>query len=532
MQKELIPRPSSIPPPLGRNRVGRYEVLSPIAQGGMASVHLGRLSGMAGFQKLVAIKVIHSHLAKEKSFVEMFLDEARHAARIQHPNVGEILEVGEENGLYFMIGEFIQGQNLRAFFRKAKRAGVEITPAVSAWIASNVCLGLHAAHELTSATGESLNLVHRDVSPLNILISYDGFVKLIDFGVASARGQMQRDDSGALKGKIGYMAPEQIKGEPIDGRSDVFSLGVVLYKMITGYHPFSGKDPEEQLGKIISGEFTPPRILNPRIPINMERIITTAMTNSPDDRYPSAKAMSADLERFNRLSAKEIDTAKLSELMHELFEDEYAEQQKQLHAIGEKIEETADEYMWPVSEPSTTFDKRKELKRARIAAAVGAIAALVAAIVAIVFSFSTATEPPELTAAPSTLVTPEPVVVSPKPEPEPEPEPVKTEVKETVEPKLVKLVLEISPEGATVELDGKSLEIGESEVSLPADQETHQLVVSADEYEPWKTEFVANADRVFSIQLKPKEIESVESKKRKKRKKRKGDFDINRSPYD
>src|SRR5512137_562086 len=207
---------SNPPPPIGRTRIGRFDVIYPLSQGGMASVHVGRISGMAGFEKLVAIKVIHPNLASEASFVRMFLDEARLAAQIHHPNVGEVIEVGEDDGLYYMVSELIVGQSLRNVYRRAEALGREIPRPMSADICAKVCQALHEAHELKDGDGKPLGLVHRDVSPRNVLVSYNGFVKLIDFGIAFAQGRSSHTDAGKIKGKMGYMPPEQLRGEPAD----------------------------------------------------------------------------------------------------------------------------------------------------------------------------------------------------------------------------------------------------------------------------------------------------------------------------
>ncbi|HUT76709.1 MAG TPA: serine/threonine-protein kinase, partial [Polyangia bacterium] len=179
---------------MARERIGRYEVIYPLAHGGMAEVYVGRLPGMAGFEKFVAIKLIHAHLSKEKQFIKMFLDEARLAASIRHPNVAEIYEVGRDGDLYFMVGELVLGQDLHATMRQARKEDVAFPEALSAHIVSQVCLGLHEAHEHKDPDGDPLGLVHRDVTPRNILLSYGGFAKLADFGVAWAQNNLAHSE--------------------------------------------------------------------------------------------------------------------------------------------------------------------------------------------------------------------------------------------------------------------------------------------------------------------------------------------------
>ena len=322
-EDSITPHPSYPPPPLYRQYIGRYEVIYPIAQGGMAGVYAGRLSGIAGFERLVAIKIVHSHLSSQERFIRMFLDEARLAARIHHSNVGEVIEVGEDNGLYYMVCELILGQSLRSFHRRASKRSVEVSSVHYARIISATGLALQAAHDLTDSNGEPLNLVHRDVSPRNILLTYDGNIKLIDFGIAYAQGRMSHTDTGTLKGKLGYMSPEQLRCQPIDNRSDVFSLGVVLYQMITGKQPFFGNSDIERFNKILAHQFKKPGELVAHLSPELESIILRAMAHAPEDRYASAAAMSRDLETFVKHSEESVDSASLSHLMHALFSEEH-----------------------------------------------------------------------------------------------------------------------------------------------------------------------------------------------------------------
>jgi serine/threonine protein kinase len=314
---------SSIPPPpFERSRIGRYEVIYPLGQGGMASVYVGRLVGMAGFERLVAIKVIHPHLSSNPLFVEMFLDEARLAGSIHHPNVGEIFEVGEDEGLFFMVGELVQGESLRSLLRRSKAAGIEMPLYVAAHIAAEVCKGLQAAHSLRNPEGEHLRLVHRDVSPRNVLLAYDGFVKLIDFGVAWAHGKSVNTEIGTIKGNVSYMSPEQICGQDLDRRSDLFSLGIVLYEMLTGTSPFPGKDKIERMHKILRGAFPRPRQVRPGLDPFLEKVLLRALEHHPDDRYSSAEAFGHDLGEFLHRSGKGPLAQVLSNYMHGLFADD------------------------------------------------------------------------------------------------------------------------------------------------------------------------------------------------------------------
>ena len=229
--------------------LGRYELLVPIAEGGTASVWAARMKGPRGFEKIVAAKVMLSELLDDPDAETMFLDEARTVARIRHPNVAEVLDLGEERGILFLVMEWVDGEPLTVIAREARAlGGVPLTIALK--IAKQACSGLHTAHELLDERGRHVGLVHRDVSPQNVLVGHDGQVKVIDFGVAKAASNQLRTNVGHLKGKVAYMAPEQALGEPVDRRTDVFALGVVLYQLITGKHPFRGDNEFVTLGRI------------------------------------------------------------------------------------------------------------------------------------------------------------------------------------------------------------------------------------------------------------------------------------------
>lgn len=320
--KSLRDTRPSLPSLVPRQYVGRYEIIYPVGQGGMASVYAARLSGMAGFEKLFAVKVIHQHLSEDESYINMFLDEARLAAGIQHPNVAEIFEVGHDEGVLYMVGEFVHGQSLRTFYSRAASIGMDISQPVAAYVISRVCQGLQAAHEHRGIDEQPLNLVHRDISPSNILISYDGFIKVIDFGVAYAQGRLQETVAGTIKGKLGFLPPEQIRGATLDRRADLFSLGVVLYIMATGTAPFRSTTEAEQIYKVLNGRFPLPREANPSVHPMLERIILTAMALRREDRYPTADDMRKDLVRFIRKAGAQVGGESLSKLMRSLFAED------------------------------------------------------------------------------------------------------------------------------------------------------------------------------------------------------------------
>jgi len=279
-------------------RLGRYELLLAIAKGGMARVWAARQHGQRGFSKTVAIKTILPHLAEEPEFERMFLDEARIAAMIHHPNVCEIYELGEEGKVLYLAMEWINGESLIHILRSSgKMAPMETRLATR--IVSDACAGIHAAHVLTDDEGRHLNVVHRDVSPHNILVSADGNVKVADFGVAKALGQMHSATiAGQVKGKIAYMSPEQIAGGASDRRVDIFAMGVVLYEATTGRRPFVGEGDPQVMHAILNGQFVAPSRIIRGYPPELEQIVLTAMSADPARRFATAERMRTALEEY------------------------------------------------------------------------------------------------------------------------------------------------------------------------------------------------------------------------------------------
>jgi eukaryotic-like serine/threonine-protein kinase len=291
-------------------RLGRYELLVPIATGGMARVWAARQHGHRGFTKLVAIKTILPHLAREPEFERMFLDEARIASLVHHPNVAEIYELGEETfgargrSVLYLAMEWVNGYSLMHLLRSggagtglAKVEPIELR--VAARIVADAAAGLHAAHELRDDDGDSLGVVHRDVSPHNLLISADGHVKVADFGVAKALGGMQSHTAaGQIKGKISYMAPEQVTGAPVDRTSDVFALGCVLYEATTGATPFRGEGDHQVMHALLNGKFVMPSKALVGFPLELEKIVSRALEVRQEDRFPSAQALRLALEEW------------------------------------------------------------------------------------------------------------------------------------------------------------------------------------------------------------------------------------------
>ncbi|MBX3130429.1 MAG: serine/threonine protein kinase [Polyangiaceae bacterium] len=284
-------------------RLGRYVLYDEIAAGGMARVHLGRQEGAVGFSRTVAVKRLHPHLAKDPEFVAMFLDEARLAARIRHPNVVTTLDVVATAGEVFLVMEYVEGVSLSDLIKAARREGGEMPPAMAAHIAAGALSGLHAAHEARDERGESLELVHRDVSPQNIIVGTDGVARVLDFGVAKAAGRLQTTEEGRIKGKMAYMSPEQLSSSGVTRRTDVFAAGVVLWEALTGRRLFQGADPAEIVGKVLGLEIPAPSHYAPAVSAELDAVVLRALARDPAARFPTALEMAEALERAGGLLA-------------------------------------------------------------------------------------------------------------------------------------------------------------------------------------------------------------------------------------
>jgi len=281
-------------------RIGRYEVLGEIASGGMATVFLAKSMGAKGFSRLVAIKRLHPHLEGEEEFVQMFLDEARLAARIRHPHVVATLDVEDAEGLYIVM-EYIEGVTLLTLSRSAQKMGEKVPVPVAARIALDILGGLQAAHDLIDDNGEFLNLVHRDVSPQNILLGSDGAARLTDFGIAKAGSRLTQTRDGQLKGKISYMAPEQTRRQEIDRRVDLFAMGICIWELLAGRRLFQGDSDVEVLNHLLFEPIPRLRDAAPSVPASLEQVVMKALERDPNNRYRSAHEFADAIERATKV---------------------------------------------------------------------------------------------------------------------------------------------------------------------------------------------------------------------------------------
>jgi len=281
---------------------GRYQLLLEMARGGMATLYLARLRGPESFEKLIVVKRIHDHYSTEESFTQMFLDEARITALIQHPNVATVFDMGRQDGAYYIAMEYVHGQNLQDVLRSAARMPGALHWSVVARIVADSAAGLHAAHELKGADGTPLQVVHRDVSPQNILVSYDGNVKVVDFGIAYAAERLTTTAAGTVKGKAAYMSPEQVDGKHVDRRSDIFALGTVLWEGICLRRLFRSDTDAATLLRVRDAVVPPPRDVDSTLPEGLEQVVLKALKKDPEERYQTAAELE---EALNQLLVSE-----------------------------------------------------------------------------------------------------------------------------------------------------------------------------------------------------------------------------------
>ena len=309
-------------------RLGRYLLERQIATGGMAEIWLARQDGVAGFEKDIVIKRILPHMANDQKFVEMFLDEARLAARLTHPNIVQIFDLGEADGDYFIAMEYIDGVDLSDVIERARSLGTEVPPAIAAKLVGYACQALDYAHHFREKDGTPVELVHRDISPQNILLSRDGVVKVVDFGVAKAATSQHKTQTGAVKGKLSYMSPEQISGRKIDGRSDLFALGIVLYELVTSQRPFGHESELLAITAILNEQPAAPRAIATGVPPELEAIIFRALEKDPDARFGSAREMQMALDAVLHEMGALLSARDLAEYLDDLFSEEPT------HAVG------------------------------------------------------------------------------------------------------------------------------------------------------------------------------------------------------
>jgi hypothetical protein len=300
-------------------QLGRYRIIQKLATGGMGQVYLARQEGPAGFSKSAVVKQILSHLAGDPRFVEMFLAEARLAAILSHPNIVQIFELGEADGGWFIAMEYLHGRSLRDVRQQAEKRAERIPSIQAARIMAQALEGLHCAHTARGDGGLPLNIVHRDVSPENVFVCFNGTVKVLDFGIAKAADRNTTTRAGEVKGKYAYMAPEHLAGQPVDARSDVYGAGIVLYEAVCGERPFDGPSDAATIHKIITTEAPNLAQRAPEVPEVLSEIVMKALAKNPDDRFRSAEEFRAALEAFIASTGEASNNAATARYLKHLF---------------------------------------------------------------------------------------------------------------------------------------------------------------------------------------------------------------------
>jgi eukaryotic-like serine/threonine-protein kinase len=305
-----------------KGTLGRYQLLKRLAIGGMGEVWLAKQSGPVGFEKQLVVKTLRKHLKEDQEFVNMFFDEARIAAALTHPNIAQIYELGEANGEYFIAMEYVHGPSLKDMADFAAETETPVPLALKCRVIADAAGALDFAHQAKTPSGQALDLIHRDVSPQNILIGFNGAVKLIDFGVAKAANKLVRTATGVIKGKYAYMSPEQAYGQKLDGRSDVFGLGTVFWELLTGERLFKRETDTETLKAVVGLELVPPSRLDRAVPKALDAVVMRALERNVAGRFQSAGELRMAIETFLTRARLPATGAHLTAYMHQLFPEE------------------------------------------------------------------------------------------------------------------------------------------------------------------------------------------------------------------
>jgi len=304
--------------------LGKYQLIAEIARGGMGIIYLAMTQGPGGFNKLLVVKELKPEVVEEPAFLMMFLDEARLAARLSHPNIVQTNEVGNDDDRYFLAMEYLDGRGLDQMRRRARAAGVGLSLAMQLRVLCDMLGGLAYAHALTDFDGSPLDIVHRDVSPQNVFVTFDGQVKLLDFGIAKAADSLHETRAGVFKGKVAYMSPEQARGSKVDARADVFSAGVMLWEALTGRRTREGQNEQEKLWALVAADLPRASSVKPAVPAELDEICARAMAWDRDERYQSAGELQADLEHYLAASGTNVTARDVGAWVSELFREDRA----------------------------------------------------------------------------------------------------------------------------------------------------------------------------------------------------------------
>lgn len=322
----------------------RYRVIEKLESGGMAEVFRAESEGLQGFRKQVAIKRVLPHLSEKKRFIAMFLDEARISAQLSHSNCVQVFDIGVGDSAYFIVMEYVDGANLKSIAESLKKQGKDFPVAAAAFIAHEICKGLSYAHELTDSNGIPLNIVHRDMSPPNVLVTKYGEVKIVDFGLAKASSQLEKSEPGIIKGKFSYLSPEAAMGQEVDKQTDIFAVGIILWELLAGQRLFLGETDFQTVKKVQQAKVPPISQVNRKVPPELERIVDKALAKDMLQRYASARELGQDLIRFLYAFGQPVGTFDISTIVQSTVRERQRVRPPQGSIIDKLIEEALFEF--------------------------------------------------------------------------------------------------------------------------------------------------------------------------------------------
>jgi len=319
----------------------RYRVIEKLESGGMAEVFRAESEGLQGFKKQVAIKRVLPHLSEKKKFISMFLDEARLSAHLTHSNCVQVFDIGVGDNAYFIVMEFVDGANLKSISESLRKQGKEFPVACAAFIALEICKGLSYAHELRDPQGQDLHIVHRDMSPPNVLVTKYGEIKIVDFGLAKANSQLERSEPGIIKGKFSYLSPEAAMGQDVDARTDIFAVGIILWELLSGQRLFLGDTDFQTVKKVQQAQIPSISTINKAVPPDLERILAKSLARDPNTRYRTARELGQDLSKFMFKLGQPVSTFDIANLVQSAMKDRPKPKRKPQHSIIEALIEEA-----------------------------------------------------------------------------------------------------------------------------------------------------------------------------------------------
>jgi serine/threonine-protein kinase len=338
----------------------RYRVVEKLESGGMAEVFRAESEGLQGFRKQVAIKRVLPHLSEKKKFIQMFLDEARLSAQLSHSNCVQVFDIGVGDNAYFIVMEYVDGANLKSVAEALKKRGQEFPVAAAAFIAAEICKGLSYAHEFMDVNGTRLDIVHRDMSPPNVLITKFGEVKIVDFGLAKASSQLEKSEPGIIKGKFSYLSPEAALGQEVDARTDIFAVGIILWELLSGQRLFLGETDFQTVKKVQQAVVPPISSLNKKVPPELERIVNRALAREPSQRYQTARELGQDLNKFLFRYGQPVSNFDIATLVQGTVRDRQKHRQPQGSIIDKLIEEALLEFTSLQAEDTGTHRHGKQ----------------------------------------------------------------------------------------------------------------------------------------------------------------------------